>query len=140
MTNDEKNYEEIRLRVDQRYEDLGKLIGGIIAYFMVAAAVLTFVDSLQIDFLFKIVTALILLAGGDGAKTKLPILSSFLLARNRERAIEREIELALYHRDGTIPSFIREKRKGVPQRLVIQSDGEIGLEEDTTAHAIHYGR
>ena len=128
MTEDPIDYNRIRQRVEQRYDNLKGLIIHLAIYFLViTAAWIIFGTSHFLG--IPLVLTFALLWGAGLVAHGVEALFDVVTARARENAIRREIEMELYHRDGRIPSFM-EKPKRHGERLRLSDDGEIVAVED----------
>ncbi|MCI0713501.1 MAG: 2TM domain-containing protein [Chloroflexi bacterium] len=128
MTENPIDYNQIRHRVEQRYDNLkGLIIHLAVYFFVIAAAWIMFGTSYILG--IPIVLTLALLWGAGLVAHAVEALFDFVTARTRENAIRREIEMELYHREGRIPSFM-EKPKRHGERLRLSDDGEIVTVDD----------
>ena len=119
MPDDDINYEEIRQRVEKRYEDLK-------GWFMHVMIIVVFMVGLFLVFgVNKYVIGFMLLWLSGFLAHTVDVFADFVTAGMRERAIEREIEMEMYYRTGQLPTFMKRKHQPTPQHLQLSDDGEL---------------
>lgn len=137
--NNDLNIDKIRERVDSRYNQMIEFVTHLVVYILTNAGLFVLAGILGSGLLAQLTVAVMLLWGAGLAAHAITALSGIFLAGMRQRALAREIEMELYYRDGEIPSFVKQKRKGRPQPLRISDDGELIPDEDDEAYsAAHY--
>lgn len=121
------DYEAIRARVDKRYDKIKEFAMHFTAYAMTITAIAALNANVFGDSGFlKIILYLIIFGWGigiaiHGTET---LFEAVIFPHRKERAVQREIELALWEREGRVPSFIG-KRKNTDYAVRLGNDGEI---------------
>jgi hypothetical protein len=136
--NDSLNYRTIRARVEQRYNQRTEFFVhlGLFIFSMGAFTLINF--AVYDHWVIQVLYWLTVLGWGGGlvAHGIKVLLETYIWENAKQRAIQREIELELWHREGQIPSFVQKpKRDASPQRLRMMSDGEVIIEDEESSSA-----
>ena len=125
----EEDYKKIRQRVEERFEKRSEWVSHLTAYVFV---------NLGLHYFFgwgSVPAMMVTIFWGMGlAIHTAQVLFETSTDRAKERAIQREIELELYHKEGRVPSFAK-KRKNEERfgHLRIGYDGELVAVDDETS-------
>ncbi len=117
----EEDYQKIRERVDKRFEERAEWVSHFIAYVFV---------NLGFHIFFgwgSTVAMIITIFWGMGlAIHTAQTFMEMMMAQAKDRAIQREIEMELYRKEGRVPSFAsKRKNEDGFQNLRIGYDGEL---------------
>ena len=121
------DYEAIRARVDKRYDKMNEFAKHLTAYIMTITAIAVLNANVFGDSgALKILLYFTIFGWGIGVATHgtETLFETIILPHRKERAVQREIELALWEREGRVPSFIG-KRKNSDYAVRLGNDGEI---------------
>jgi hypothetical protein len=124
MSQDDINYDEIRRRVEQCYDDLKNWVIHALVFVTIIAALIVAFGANKYTIGFTL-----LWLSGFVAHT-VDTFADFVTVGLRRRAIQHEIEMELYYRDGQVPSFMKRKRQPQPERLGMSDDGELVVMDD----------
>jgi hypothetical protein len=131
MSYTHEDYVELRRRVEERFNKRTEWFMHATAYLIGLLTTLVALNVLDIDFGIDA----IYIWGGMAFWGAIMVMhgvevffETYIWVQARERAIQREIEVELWHREGRVPSFI-EKPKRMPQPVTFSDEGELIVDE-----------
>jgi hypothetical protein len=127
MSYNHEDYQKLRQRVEERFNQRTEWAMHTVSY-LVTVIALTLLD-LNLGLSPTLIRWVVVLWGGGVVMHGVKVfLETYLWVQARENAIQHEIEIELWHREGRVPSFI-EKPKRMPRLVQLSDDGELITEE-----------